>query len=580
MLAIEDDDYGDRDVNEHLRRIKTACFNSYDLADVVRYIEEKTFLAGDKFSFKDHEFQKDIISDISQEVNVQKCAQVGLSEVMARYALAICRVMPYFSTILTMPGANDSVKFFKTRINAVINDSPDLREALDKDIDNTEMKGFGGSILYGRGTRGSTAALSVPADMLIHDELDRSDPHTIQQYVSRVKHSKYKMIRRFGTPTINGLGIALAMTISKRKHHMCRCNHCGERFVPSYHDHVIIPGWDKPKNEISAHNLGQIKWENAYLACPYCGKQPSLLPEHREWVVENPGDSYSAVGYFVTPFSAPNVVPISRIVKESTLFTWPEFCNQTLGETSTNEAASLTVDDIKACKYSSGTLETTELHSMGVDVGHVCYFTIGRRTEGRLLVVYRERCSLADYKATRARLMERFHVLTSVWDWQPETAMILELQGQDENLYAGRYKNVDSTIGFSIQSKEESLAEGQLPLKMTLINRETHFDDLMYLFKNRRVVWAAQGEIEDQLFSDQLLDMKRVLVPDAYGEARYKWVKADNDQDHYHHSLGYLNVACQLMETATANFALAGLPLFSRIHVASKKQIQTYGSLR
>lgn len=578
-MDLLEHDYGDTAVTEHLRRIRSACFDNYDLNDVVRYIEEKTYLNGDKFSFKDHEFQKDIISDTSQELNVQKCAQVGLSEVMARYALAICRVMPYFSTILTMPGAKDAENFFKTRINAVINDSPDLRDNLDSDIDNTSMKGFGGSILYGRGTRGSTAALSVPADLLIHDELDRSDPHTIQQYVSRLKHSKHKMIRRFGTPMYNGMGIALAMTTSMRKHHMCKCHRCGHDFVPNYHKHVVIPGWDKPKQELDSYNLGKIDWESSYLACPKCGKEPSLLPEHRQWVVENTHDSFAAKGYYVTPFSAPNVVPISRIVKESTLFLWHEFCNQTLGETASSETSTLVLDDIKACKYTSGSLEAGNLHAMGVDIGHTCYFTVGRRVDGRLLVVHRERCSLAKVKEVRERLMERFRVITSVWDWQPETSLILGLQETDQNLYAGRYKNIDSTSTFTIQTKEQSLAEGQLPLKMALINREVHFDNIMFMFKNRKILWAAQDDVEDALFEAQLLDMQRTLQPDQHGEGRYKWVKAENDQDHYHHSLGYLDTACQLMETASTNVAIVGMPLFAKVKAAPKKEPRGTSSL-
>lgn len=581
MPAILDYDYQDKDVLEHLTRVYKAAFNQYDLDDVVRYIEEQTFLNGDRFSFLNHEFQKDIISDTSEEVNVQKCAQVGLSEIMARYALAICRVMPYFNTLLTMPGAADSEKFFKTRIDAVIRDSPDLQDYLNPDIDNTTMKDFSGSVLYGRGTRGATAGISVAVDMLIHDELDKSDPHTIQQMVSRIKHSKWKMIRRFGTPTFNGTGIALAMSKSLRKHHMCKCNHCNEWFMPNYHTNVVIPGYDRPKNEITPHNLSSIAWEKAYVCCPKCGKEPSLAPAHRSWVVENPNDPYTAKGYYVTPFSAPIIVPTSRIVKESTLFTWDEFLNQTLGETSASEASTLTEGDITACCYTEGSLESANMHAMGVDLGAVCWITIGRRTQdGRLLVVHRERCQLSDLKTTRTHLMARYRVLVSVWDWQPYTDLVMGLQEVDLNLFAGRYGPTNDTRTYKVLTKEESVNEGLMGLKMAVISREAHFDALMYMFKNRRVVWQSQGEAEDKLFVAQMTDMKREMVADKYGEATFKWQKAANDHDHYHHSLGYLNTATQLMDTAVATLPLDGLPMFGRVKVASRKETQVYGSMR
>ncbi len=580
MLLLEHD-YGDAEVLAHLQRIHKACFSDYDLADVVRYIEEQTYLNGDRFSFRDHEFQKDIVSDTHPEVNVQKCAQVGMSEIMARYALAVCRVMPYFSTILTMPGANDASNFFKTRIDAVINDSPDLRNNLDTSIDNTEMKGFGGSLLYGRGTRGSTAALSVPADLLIHDELDRSDPSTIQQYVSRLKHSSWKMIRRFGTPTQNGVGIAAAMAISKRYRDLCKCNHCNHWFAPNYHDHVVIPGYSGTKQEVSPHNLMHLEWEKAYLACPKCGKEPSLQRENRSWVCENPNDNFAAKGYFVTPFSVPNVVPISRIVQESTLFKWPEFCNQTLGETSSESGAALSEDDIRACIYNTGSLDTNEVHAMGVDLGAVCYFTIGRRDlAGRLHVVHRERVPLALLHEARERLMARYKVITSVWDWQPYTDTVIDLQSADQNLYAARYAVATNPQIFTVRTKEESEADGQLPLKLAIISREVHFDEIMKLFQQKRIIWQSQGQLEDELFIKQCLDMKRSLQLDKFGDSFYSWVKAANDQDHFHHSLGYLNVACLLLPTASTNIALSGMPLFSRIKVATRKETTVFGSVR
>jgi hypothetical protein len=43
------------------------------------------------------------------------------------------------------------------------------------DVNNGEVKQFGESFLYFRGTKGVTAAISVPADCLVHDEYDFSD---------------------------------------------------------------------------------------------------------------------------------------------------------------------------------------------------------------------------------------------------------------------------------------------------------------------------------------------------------------------------------------------------------------------
>jgi hypothetical protein len=579
-MSVLDLPFSDKEIFEHVKRIHTATFNTYDLADVVRYIEEKTYLNGERFSFKDHEFQKDILSDTAKDVYCQKCAQVGMSEAMARYALAICRVMPYFNTILTMPGANDTSNFFKTRLDPIINDSPDLLDCLNTAVNNTEVKNFGGSFLYGRGTRGSTAALSVPADLVIHDELDRSDPATIQQYQSRLKHSSWKMTRKFGTPMGAGVGISLVMDQSLRHRHMVKCHCCNHWFAPSYHENVVIPGYYGEKKEISAHNLHQIAWQKAYVECPKCGKEPDLGPEHRAWVIENSQDNFDAHGYFVTPFSVPRIVPTARIVEESTKFSWSEFLNQTLGETSTEESSSLVESDILACRHTSSDLRSGDLHAMGIDLGATCYFTIGRQVGNRYVVVRRERASLAQFHETKERLMAQYSVLTHVWDWQPYTDLVIEAQKYDKNLYAGRYVMDKDAEIVSIISKEELEKEGKMGLLTAKISRNIHFDDLMRLIKGGLLVWAAQDETEDNLFVKQMLDMKRVLVPDRFGEGHYEWVKNVNDQDHYHHSLGYMITACRLMGTASTAFPVASVPIARRIKIASRQETEAFGLRR
>lgn len=573
-------EFKDHKIQEHYNRVYDAVFSNYDLADIPRYIEEKTYLNGSRFSWKNHEFQRDIASDTHPNINVQKSAQMGLSELMARYCLAACRIIPYFKVILTMPGAQDSANFFKTRIDSIINDSPDLKSEMDSQLDNTEIKGIGMSLLYGRGTRGSTSALSVPADMLVHDELDRSDPHTIQQYQSRIIHSDWKLTRKFGTPTIAGAGIALAMSESKRYHHMCRCSHCNFTFTPNYHDHVHIPGYDRDKKEISAHNLMSIQWEKAQVLCPKCGKQPDLGPEYREWVCENPLDNLAAKGYYVIPFSVPNVISCGDLVQASTKFTWSEFCNQRLGETNTDTAATLTAEDVLRCRYTEGQLVGGELHCMGVDTGAICHFTVGRMTvAGELLVVHRERCSLTQFREVRTRLIQQYRVITTVIDWQPYTDLVLELQKTDANLYAGRYNEASGTATFVIKSVEQNLIEGKLPLQEVIISRDLHFDELMSLFKARRIVWQAINEPDDALFVAQCTDMKRTMIFDRFNEGRYTWVKKPNDQDHYHHALGYLYTACRLMPTANSSVSMFQLPVIHRIKVATKQETEVFGSL-
>lgn len=572
----------DREVQNHYDRLHAALFNTYNLQDVVRYIEENTYLGGDRYSFKDHEFQKDIISDTSRVVNVQKCAQVGLSEIMARYVIGLCRIMPYFSAILTMPFSGDAANFVKTRVNPIIQGSPDLAENIDPDLDNTQIKAIATSLFYARGTSGETAALSVPADLLVHDEVDRSDPFTLAQYQSRIKHSKWKLTRKFGTPTVDGVGIALEMASSMRKRHMCKCQHCNEWFVPSYHTDVVIPGYDGELREISKDNINRLNWRDAWLKCPRCGKEASLQPDRREWVVENHLDNLEAIGYYVTPFSVPNVVSIPSIVYESTKFPWHEFCNQTLGETNSDRTEELTLADINACKY-DGSLESAQLHCIGADMGNTCHILVGRLTlEGQLVIVHRERVPLARFKDRIAALRAQYRVLVSVYDAFPYTDLVFEMQKSDPNLYGGVYHQSKKLAIFEVVKAEEDDTKGKLPIVQAKVHRNLNFDEVMGLFHKRQLVWSSKGdEAEDDFFRGHLLAMKRKLEIDRDGEPVYVWVKPTDGNDHYMHALGYLNVACKLFNTASRNLQ-SSIPvrLIGRVKAATKQEVSRFAGMR
>jgi hypothetical protein len=563
----------DPEIRAHLTRLETALFNSYDLGDVVRYLEDKTYLKGNRFSFVDHEFQKDILSDTSRVVYVQKCAQIGMSEAMARYALAICRVMPYFSVILTMPFAADSANFSKTRLTPIIDESPDLREVVDRDLDNSEIKGIGTSLLYTRGCSGTTSAISVPADMLIHDEVDRSDPDALGQYQSRIKHSRYKLTRKFGTPTIDDNGIALDMKSAMRYRRAVICHHCSHTFVPSFHTDVKIPGYSGRLRDITKYNLPTIDWQHARLHCPHCDEEPSLAPEHRSWICENPNDNFEAIGYYVTPFDVPNVVTVPSLVQEITKYkSWAEFVNQALGETANESESQLTRSDLTACKFTDGVLASNSLHNMGIDVGQMCTVAVGRKDElGRLLVVHKERVLLAQLPARRLVLKKQFRVLMTVIDSQPETYLVHQLQKSDKNLYGGVYHSNKKLATYELVMVGAEPAEGKLPINQAKIHRDVNFDEVMFKIKGGMVLWQGDGTPEDDLFIEHCLDMKRKQIMNSLMDLVWTWVKSNEGQDHYMHALGYLHVACELAPVASHNMSFGTFPMAVALKVVDKQ---------
>jgi len=566
----------DKKLLTHLSKLKTDVLNTYDLKDVVKFLEDKTFLQGSRFSFKDHEVQADILSDTNKVVNVQKCAQVGMSEAMSRYGLGLAAMLPYFNVIQTMPSATDASNFVRTRIDPILTESPALRELLDRNIDNSELKSIGTSYMYFKGTIGNTTALSVPAELLIHDEVDRSDRATLGQYQSRLKHGKFQMTRRFGTPTAAKRGIAKYMETSMRRHYLTKCNHCNHWFLPNFHDHVRIPGFEGKKEDITRHMLQMLNYKKASVHCPKCDKVPSLQRQHRNWVVENVNENHIDIGYFVTPFAFPNIVTIPKLVEEITNYeSWAEFQNQALGETSNSDNSSLTETDLMGSVLPQGSMRSSEVHCMGIDVGQTCHISVGRITQdGMLLIVHKERCSLANLPTRKIELMIQYSVVMTVIDAFPETYMVMQMQLVDQNLWGGVYHDNPQLATYELKKVEAEAAKGKLPVSQAKIHRDLNFDEIMFMFKAGRVRWASTTTEDDAVFVGHCLDMTRGQIFKKDGGMAYTWEKSKMAQDHFWHSVGYLHVACRLAPTASWSLPAEGFSLAFRCKMGGQVPVR------
>ena len=93
---------------DHYQRIQDSLSNKYTLANLSTWISEKTYHENARFSYKNREYQKLIIDDPAPTLFVVKCAQVGLSEIFARWILATVVTQENFTAIYTFPAAISS----------------------------------------------------------------------------------------------------------------------------------------------------------------------------------------------------------------------------------------------------------------------------------------------------------------------------------------------------------------------------------------------------------------------------------------------------------------------------------------
>ena len=550
---------------DHLERLQEGVADTYSLTSLSNWVAKYAYLEGKKFSFDGYEFQRAVMDDPSRVVNTIKPAQIGLTVTTMMYLLSVMATQK-MNVIYALPSANDAAKLVTTKLNPILYGTPELKRLLNVNVDSTELKEINGNFLFTRGTRSETAALSVSADLLVVDELDRCDPDVVKQFRSRLQGSPHKLIRQFSTPTIAGYGIAKEAEASVRYRHFCACAHCGHRFLPNYWSDIVIPDYDRPLNELDRLNLKDVKWKEARWKCPSCGKDPEISRERLEWVAENPTENYEANTRFISPATAYRVLTPPYLVRSSTEFnSRSEFVNQVLGETSEEENQQITVGDLERALTTSP-LESSELHCLGADMGQLCHVTIGRLTQdGTMLVVHTEAIPLANFEVRRQELCRQYRVVVSVHDTQPETFLVSKITDRDPNAWGAIFTTSKTTELFTTQQKSQDVEEGKLNLRLVKINRTAMLDKLLEQFKGSKVVVARNPDTGR--FISQMLSLKRqqTMVRDEF---TWSWIKTDHN-DHAHFSMCYLLTACLLRGTAGAWTAGAGVALVSSFRLKS-----------
>lgn len=535
----------ERLAERHYNRVYSQTLTRYSASTIAKWVTDNTYYASQRYSYLDHEYQERILNDDSRDINVRKCSQVGISEASARKALALVNVFDAYTVAYTLPTAGFAATFVRTRVDPIIDGSDELKDSIHKTNDNSEVKQFGASFAYFRGAASSNAPISIPVDHLIHDEVDFSDQDVLSQYKSRLTHSKHKRTDKLSTPTVPGFGIDLAFQESRRHYLMCRCSHCNHRFIPSYYDHVKIPGYTGDLHTINKQTLTRIRYTEAAVHCPRCGLVPSLLPEFREWVCENPTENYVAAGYQVSPFDAPNIIKPSYLVEVSTQYTRvQDFVNFNLGLPLEDKEATLTAEDFEG-RFTLDLASPSSAYVMGIDVGNLYHFKVGAVDPwGAVHCVHMEQVPMGQARKRYGELRARYRPVCSVIDSGPHAETVMALQETDPNLFAAVYTKSKSLLTHTVVNKDEDEGKGQEFVRQVNINRSRALDAYMELLRSNKLTFRQCAEQE--LVIQQHQSMKRVKTYDNdSGELVFSWQKTDGN-DHFHHAGVYMHTAAKI----------------------------------
>lgn len=560
-------------------RLRMQLNRDAGLKELDKVVMKYGVVNGRPFTFKDHEFQQEIIRDTRSRQSVRKCSQVGLSELMVQKTLALGAVMKHSRAIFTLPTHAQATSFSKDRFDSAIENS-DFYDGLMRSANNSaSQKKIGSFVLYISGSFGANSAISIPADILIHDEVDFSNQAVLGKMSSRVRHSEIVDERgnrglrmKFSTPTVHGYGVDDEFEKGHQAYYACKCRNCSNWVVPDFFHDFVVGGFDGAVSELRAIDLlaSDLKPEESKILCPECRHDlwSSLCdPERRQWIAKHP-DVWDH-SYQVYPWDAPKYNPPETIIKQ--LGDYPlisDFYNFVIGLPYSDSDNSFNVEqsykervsDIAHWEYPTNVMRSVMLVA-GMDVGKVCHFVLLAVVGKQHHAVYFEELNNTRANPATEQILARvdhFKVNKMCVDAGPDITLVNNLVSARPQISAVVYvRNIRGLLPYEVKGEGEVINA----------DRTKTLSELLSKHNAGEMRYPNRPGIRDEVFR-HLGTTKKIREKSNDGDFVERFVKT-SPQDHWVHALNYAGIAAMVVGGNGHSGVVGILPGVSKIKVGS-----------
>lgn len=454
--------------------------------------------AGNPLDFKNHVFLYDIYRDFSPKLVCYKAAQIGFSTMAILKSIWLAK-QKHFDCIYTMPTANDVKDFVGGKVNRIIQQNPILLDYV-KDKDSIEQKQIGDNIIYYRGTWIEKAAIAVSSDLNVYDEEDRSKQAVIQQYSSRLQHSKHKYEWHFSNPSVEGNGVSRYWGISDQKHWFIKCNGCKKEQYLSWPDSI-----DRQEKKF---------------ICKHCKKE--LSNEERRvgrWVKKYKNKEYS--GYWISLLMAP-WVKAEEIVNYYETKSIEYFYNFVLGLPYVGEGNQVTPDIIyRNCSTNTNPQERVVI---GCDSGLKKHYVLGNK-DG--IFYY----GIAESWDTIRSLLKEHKRSIAVIDALPDLTEPRKLREEfPGRVFLCHYARDRKTYQLIRWGQGNEVGN-------VVVDRNRMIQIVIDEFADKRI--PLQGNPDDwENYYKHWKTLYKITEPDSLGVPQFSWESSDGN-DHWAHATVY-----------------------------------------
>lgn len=475
------------------------------------------------FSFEGHDYLKGIYDDQAPRIVLVKAAQIGGTTWALLRSLHAC--VKGLNVIYFFPTASDVTDFSKSRVGPFLADNPFLHGLLGE-TDTANLKQIGNASLYFRGMQRPTQMKSIPADLIVFDELDEANPDARALAMERLSHSVYKRVIELSNPSIPNYGIDASFQDTDQRHWTLRCDACGK--------------WTALDKEFP-RRLGQEiqvlqprrdgSW---YRACLHCHAELDIAKG--EWVADFPGrDSH---GYLISQLNSSRVDP-SEIARQYAETSHPErFYTMKIGIPWIDADNLLSIQEVLQCCGDAGIeMSSTASTTMGVDTGKKLHVVIARRLpgNGKRQIIY---LGVHESFAELDDLMSRFKVNRCVIDALPETHVTRE--------FARRHRGRVFMNYFSASQKGAPRWDKE---NLTVYeNRTDALDASRLAIRRGDVVLPRRSRIVEEFAAHMANDVKKLVENEETGAQEFKYLRTG--VDHFSMAFTYEVVASERLSVA------------------------------
>lgn len=538
-------------------RLRMQLNREAGLSELDKIVTKYGVVNGRPFTFKDHEFQIEIIRDTRSRQAVRKCSQVGLSELMVQKTLALAAVMKHTRAIFTLPTRDFAMAFSKDRFDSAIEGSDFYSSLVQKANNSASQKKIGSFTLYVAGSFGANQAISVPAEIVINDEVDFSNDVVLGKLSSRLRHAEmedargYRGMRmKFSTPTVHDYGIDKDFEAGHQAYYLVKCKHCQKWTLPHFLTDFYIPGFEDSIEHLRAPDINNPRYDidGAKIRCPECRGDlwASLLdPDRRQWVAKKP-DVWEH-SYQVNPWDAPKYNPPAVVLRQ--IADYPlisDFYNFVLGlpysdadnTFNTEQDFRDRISDVEMWMFQRTLVTVTTV--AGMDIGKTCHFVVLARVGKYSHVVYTEKIENSRSDPATPRVLERvtyFKVAKMCIDAGPDLTLVNQLV--DARSFISAVVYVRSIKGISVFEEKE---EG----RVINADRTKSLSDLLAKHNSQEIRYPMRQDVKEEVFA-HLATTKKIRERSADGTMVERFIKTKTE-DHWVHALNYANLAGMIVD--------------------------------